>query len=101
VSGFFGTQIGLISINASALRKQTMHFDVNHFWEVTRNMADMKYVWKIMVRTALDEADRRQGYVLAGSMGEALELAGHPDAVAIPQVDKLWPGSEGENVCWN
>jgi hypothetical protein len=78
-----------------------MHFDVNHFWEVTRKMAGMKYVWKIMVRTALDEADRRQGYVLASRMGEALELAGHPDAVAIPQVDKLWPGSEGENICWN
>ncbi len=59
-------------------------------------MASMKYVWKIIVRGALDENDACESYVLAGSMGEALELAGHLDAVAIPQINKTWPGSEGE-----
>jgi hypothetical protein len=57
----------------------------------------MKYVWKIVVRGAPDEADRVEGYALAGSMGEALELAGRPGAVAIPQIDKVWPGAEGQN----
>jgi hypothetical protein len=61
----------------------------------------MKYVWKIIVRSHPDEAARRQGYAWAGSMSEALELAGHPDAVAIPQVHKLQPGPEGERVFWN
>jgi hypothetical protein len=54
-----------------------------------------------MVRTSLDGADKRQGYALAGSMGEALELADYPDAVAIPQPGKVWPGAQGETVYWN
>jgi len=61
---------------------------------------EMKYVWKIMVHGDLEQTDSRQGYALAGSMGEALELAGCPDAVAIPQVGRLWPGDPGQSIVW-
>ncbi|WP_300064527.1 hypothetical protein [uncultured Roseobacter sp.] len=61
----------------------------------------MKYVWKIVVRHSTDEPDRRQGYALAGSMGEALEMAGDANAVAIPQTHKIWPGGPGETFFWN
>ncbi len=54
-----------------------------------------------MVGSHPDEADHRQGYALAGSMGEALELAGYPDAVAIPQTGKLWPGEVGQSITWS
>lgn len=61
----------------------------------------MKYVWKIVVRHSTEEPDRRQGYAWAGSMGEALEMAGDANAVAIPQTHKMWPGSPGETFFWN
>lgn len=61
----------------------------------------MKYVWKITVRNAVDKSERRHGYAFASSMGEALELAGHPDAVAIPQIEKVWPGAAGTNFFWH
>jgi hypothetical protein len=61
-------------------------------------MADMKYVWKITGRGAPDPSDLRQCYALAGSMREALELAGEPNSMAIPQVGKTWPGPEGVNI---
>ena len=61
----------------------------------------MKYVWKIMVRSAPDAPDARKGYALAGSMGEALEMSGEPNAVAIPQTHTMWPGSPGETFFWN
>lgn len=61
----------------------------------------MKHVWKIVVRRHPDEADRRQGYVLVEKMGEALDLAEDPDAVAIPQPLKMWPGAPGECVSWS
>lgn len=64
-------------------------------------MESMKYVWKIILQNAPDEADNRQGYAFAGSMGEALELAGVPNARAIPQVGKTWPGAEGAKVYWH
>ncbi len=54
-------------------------------------MAEMKYVWEIMLHDPDTGSYRNQGYVQAGSMREALELAGHPNAVAIPQVNKSWP----------
>ncbi|WP_299970487.1 hypothetical protein [uncultured Roseobacter sp.] len=60
----------------------------------------MKYVWKITVRRNDGATDRRQGYALAGSMGEALEMAGHPNAVAIPQTHQMWPGTPGETFFW-
>ena len=60
-------------------------------------MPGMKYVWKIMVRNAPNEAVLRQGYALAGSMSEALELAGQLNAVAVPQVGKVWSGPEDRN----
>ncbi|MEM6889513.1 MAG: hypothetical protein AAF636_15405 [Pseudomonadota bacterium] len=44
------------------------------------------YVWKIVVRENPYEADCRQGWALAGSIGEALEMAGEPEAIATPQV---------------
>lgn len=56
----------------------------------------MKYVWKIVIRHSTQEPDKRQGYAWAGSMGEALEMADDPNAVAIPQTHKMWPGSPGE-----
>lgn len=61
----------------------------------------MRYVWKIVVRYSMSEPDRRQGYALAGSMGEALEMAGDPEAIAIPQTHKMWPGSPGETFFWS
>jgi len=61
-------------------------------------MIDMKYVWKITGRDALDEADLPQCYVLAGSMREALELASETNGRAIPLVGMTWPGPEGANV---
>ena len=61
-------------------------------------LANMKYVWKIIVRNAVDDTNRRECYAFAGSMREALELAGEPNAMAIPQVGKTWPGPEGVNV---
>ena len=64
-------------------------------------MSGMKYVWKIIVRSEPNETLRRQGYALAGSMGEALELAGHPNAVAVPQIDKVWSEPEGRTFFWN
>ena len=64
-------------------------------------MAGMQYVWKIMVRSVTDEDEGRQGYALAGSMGEALELAGEQNAVAIPQIEKVWPGPANAKVFWN
>ena len=69
---------------------------VNHLFEVSGPLLPMKYVWKIVVRHSMDEPSRRQGYALAGSMGEALEMAGDPNAVAIPQTRKMWPGSPRE-----
>lgn len=53
-----------------------------------------------MVRNALDETDARRGCALAGSMGEALEMADDPNAIAIPQTYKMWPGSPGETFYW-
>ncbi|WP_220798005.1 hypothetical protein [Roseobacter sp. OBYS 0001] len=53
------------------------------------------------MRNAVDKSERRHGYAFAGSMGEALELAGHPDAVAIPQIEKVWPGAAGTNFFWH
>ncbi|PUB17078.1 hypothetical protein DFP92_10288 [Yoonia sediminilitoris] len=64
-------------------------------------MARMKYVWKIILESASDEVENRQVYALAGSMGEALELAGEPNARAIPQVGTNWPGAEGEKLYWH
>ncbi|WP_299739529.1 hypothetical protein [uncultured Roseobacter sp.] len=64
-------------------------------------MISMKYVWKITLRRALKSGDRQQGYALAGSMGEALELAGAPDAIAVPQPGKAWQGPEGANFFWH
>jgi hypothetical protein len=61
-------------------------------------MVDMKYVWKITGRDALDEADLPQCYVLAGSMREALELASETNGRAIPLVGMTWPGSESAIV---
>lgn len=61
----------------------------------------MKYVWKITIRRSPDGPDLRQGYALAGSMGEALEMADSPYAVAIPQVHKVWPGAPGETFFWS
>ncbi len=61
-------------------------------------LANMKYVWKIIVRSAPDDTNRQECYAFAGSMREALELAGEPNAMAIPQVGKAWPGPEGVNV---
>lgn len=61
----------------------------------------IKHGWKIVVRHAADEPDRRQGYAWAGSMGEALEMADDPNAVAIPQTHKMWPVSPGETFFWN
>ena len=54
-----------------------------------------------MVRSAPDAPDARKGYALAGSMGEALEMSGEPNAVAIPQTHTMWPGSPGETFFWN
>lgn len=68
---------------------------------VQTNMESMKYVWKIILQNAPDEADKLQGYAFAGSMGEALELVGEPNARAIPQVGKTWPGAEGVKVYWH
>ena len=61
----------------------------------------MKYVWKIIIRRSPDEPDLRQGYAWAGSTGEALEMAGDPNAVAIPQTHKMWAGGPGETLYWN
>jgi hypothetical protein len=60
----------------------------------------MKYVWKIIVRNAPDDSEGHQGYAYAGSMGEALELANKPDAVAIPEPGKDWTGPEGVSGYW-
>ena len=57
-------------------------------------MAGMKYVWKIIARTGNDGADRPACYAYAGSMREALELGGDPDAKAIPQVGRNWQGAD-------
>ena len=61
----------------------------------------MKYVWKIMVRGHHGGPDRRQGYALAGSMREALEMAGDSDAAAIPQPHMAWPGAAGSVFFWS
>jgi len=57
-------------------------------------MASMKYVWKIIVRNAPDDAGVNRGHAYAGSMGEALELANKPDAAAIPEPGEDWSGPE-------
>ena len=77
-----------------------MRVDVPHARKRV-TMASMKYVWKVVVPTAPEDADRRQGYALASSMGEALELAGLPDAVAIPQPGKTWPGTAQQVIHWS
>ncbi len=56
--------------------------------------------WKLLIRTAIDEPDFDQGYALAETMGEALELAVHPETIAI-STEKMWPGSPGERVFWS
>lgn len=58
-------------------------------------------VSKVCIRPDPQLPDKRQGYAWAGSMGEALEMANDPDAVAIPQTHKMWPGSPGETFFWN
>jgi hypothetical protein len=63
-------------------------------------MAGMKYVWKITAGAGSDGADHPACYAYAGSMREALELAGEPDAKAIPQVGRNWQGADGVQVIW-
>lgn len=60
----------------------------------------MKYVWKIIVRNSPHEDDIRRGYAFASSMGEALELADVPNAVALPQTYQMWPGRPDETFFW-
>ncbi len=55
--------------------------------------------WKLLIRTAFDAPDFAQGWVLAETMGEALELARHPETIAIP-TEKMWPGAPDERVFW-
>ncbi len=40
--------------------------------------------WKLLIRTARDAPDLGQGYALADTMGEALELARHPEVHRAP-----------------
>lgn len=74
---------------------------VNHLFVFSIHRGFMKYVWKIIVRHSPDGFDARRGYAWAGSMGEALEMADHPNAIAIPQTHKPWPGGPGETFFWN
>jgi len=61
----------------------------------------MKYVWKITIPASASAGGARQGYALAGSMGEAREMAGMPDAVAVPMAHTIWPGAEDETFFWS
>lgn len=57
-------------------------------------------VWKIVIRHSMDEADRRQGWALAQTQGDALALADDPDAVAI-ETNKAWPGPTAARFFWS
>ncbi|MFK7763136.1 MAG: hypothetical protein AB8B62_07745 [Roseobacter sp.] len=53
------------------------------------------------MRNSTNAAGHRQGFALAGSMGEALEMAGDPNAVAVPQTHRMWPGNPDETFFWH
>ena len=53
---------------------------------------------KLLIRIALDEPDLHSGYALAETMGEALELAEHPEAITLPTENKQ-PANRGERGC--
>ncbi len=55
---------------------------------------------KLLVCTGFGEPDLGQGYALADTLDEALELARHPEAIALP-TEKMWPGRPGERVFWS
>ncbi len=57
-------------------------------------------VWKLLIRPHGDAPDLGQGWALAETLGEALRLAGHPEAMAI-LTETTWPGAPGELVFWS
>lgn len=63
-------------------------------------MTGMRYVWKITARGDQGSTEHLPCYAYAGSMREALELAGEPDALATPEVGREWQSFMDNQRVW-
>lgn len=61
----------------------------------------MTKLWKICARPDPRLPKLRQGFALAETEQEALQLAQYPNAMVFEYPDKAWPGPNNQRVMWN
>lgn len=58
----------------------------------------MLQVWKIIVPTVCGKSSSAQGWAVASTAEEAIQLSGLPNSIAIPDPERLWIAKE--RVVW-